>query len=686
MNGHAALQESDRYEPADGFLFVRLIDRLSDLTGIISTLALLAMTAIVCHEVFARYVLNEPTYWGTEVAVYILVGMIFVGLAPAQRVGAHIQVELVLGLLRPAIRRRWELVASWIGFFLVSMTTWQMISFNYQERLNDTRDWGLLSTPQWIPEAPVSLGYVAYALAILADIYRLRPPRREGARWAVPVILLGVAAILMALGPYPVKIAGSVFDWGTLAIVVGTLLAMAAWSGLATTLAAGAIMLAMGLVFWAAKGAAPLTLGVLLAVTVLVLLLLGVRIALALGLIGLLALYFLLPQPQLSLLAERSWNAVNTFTLTAVPMFILMGGLLTRGGVATEMFDALMRWFGRVPGGVAHATIGASGIFAAVSGSSLATAAALGTVAGPEMIRRGYSPRLTYGVIAAGGTLGIMIPPSIPMIIYGTTVGAPITTLFIAGIVPGLLLMAAFMAGAFIWVTVVSGAAPVAEAFSWKEKIYGLTGVLPFAGLIVAVLGSLYAGVATPTEAGGLGSAVALFLCWRRGQLSWRALYDTMLETIRVTSFLMLIVVGASIFSWAFDYLRVPRSMVSLVEAADLAPWLVMTVVAVIYIILGMFIDSISMMLMTLPVAYPIVSSVGFDAVWFGIALVMMIEVGLITPPVGMILFVLRGMSGGVAMKEIVLGVLPFVAIILGMVVIFYLFPGLVAWLPARME
>lgn len=686
MDSNAPSQEPSGDSRGDDFIVIRAIDRLCGLTSVLSILALLTMTGIVCHEVFSRYVLNEPTYWGTEIATYILMAMIYIGLAPAQKSGSHVQVELVLGLLRPAMRQRVELVAAWAGLFFVTFATWQMISFNYQEYVNDTRDWGLLSTPQWIPETAVSAGYVVFALSILADIYRLRQPAGALARWTVPVVAVVVAGILYTLGPFLVTIEGTAFDWGTAAIAIGFLLAMLAWSGPATTLAVVATVAIWAVIFWGVRGLSPLSLGAILACAMVFLLLLGVRVSLALGMVGMLGLYFLLPQPQLSLLAERSWNSVNSFTLTAVPMFVLMGGLLLRSGVATEMFDALMRWFGRVPGGIAHATIGASGIFAAVSGSSLATAATMGTVACPEMIRRGYSPRLTYGAVAAGGTLGILIPPSIAMIIYGTTVGAPITVLFIAGIVPGVLLMLAFMSGISAWSAVVPNTAPPADAYGWREKLQALTSVFPFAVLIVAVLGSLYAGVATPTEAGGVGSAVALLLCLQRRKLNWPMLYETALETVKVTSFLLLIVVGASILSWVFDYLRIPRSMVDLVQTAELAPWLVMTFIALVYIVLGMFIDPISMMLMTLPVTFPIVTALGFDAIWFGIALVLMIEVGLITPPVGIILFVLRGMSGDVPLKEIVYGVLPFVCIILAFVIFLYFFPGVVSWLPNQME
>jgi tripartite ATP-independent transporter DctM subunit len=665
---------------------VRLIDRVSDVVGVLSALGLLVMAAITCFDVSSRYVFNEPTYWAPDIATYILVGMTFMGLAAAQRSGNHIRVELLLGFLDPEVRRRVELLAAWVGLFFAVFAAWQMIGFNRQEYVNDTRDWGLLATPQWLPQVPVSIGYVAFILAILADIYRLRPPPARLARWSVPAIAIVLALVLYALGPSLAKIEGTRLDWGSLGIACAIVLASAAWSGIRTALPVLAIILLAALVFWWARGLSLMPVTILLVVTLLFLLLLGVRVALALGLTGTLGLYFLLPQPQLLLLAERSWTSVNSFSLTAVPMFVLMGGLLLKSGVSTEMFDALMRWFGRVPGGIAYASVGASTIFAAVSGSSLATAATLGTVACPEMTRRGYSIRLSYGVVAAGATLGILIPPSIAMIIYGTTVGAPVTVLFIAGIVPGLLLTIAFMAGVLVWSKLVPGAAPAGEAYTMADKLRALLGTLPFVVLIVAVLGSLYAGIATPTEAGAIGAAVALVLCLLRRRLTPATLYETALETVRVTSFLLLIVLGASILSWVFDFLRLPRTMVTVVEAAELAPWLVMAAIGLIYVVLGMFIDPISMMLMTLPVTFPIVAAMGFDAIWFGIALVLMIEVGLITPPVGIVLFVLRGIGESVPLKEIVYGVLPFVFIILAFLVVLYLFPEIVAWLPSRME
>ena len=662
------------------------VDFISNSAGFASALALLAMVFFVCFEVVSRYAFNAPTVWVSEYSTYLLLGVAFVGLAYTQKQDSHIQVEFLLGYLNEPLRQKLNLFTLWLGLFFVVFATWQMISFNYQEYVNGTRSWGLLATPQWLPEVCVSVGYGLFGLSLIADINRACGQGKPLLWWigALPFIILAV--VLTTLGSYPVTLQDGLLDWGSLSITAAFLVTIWAWNGTKAVMVFAATIGLVAGTFYLCRELPLLPVGVLLVTAMLVFLLAGVRVSLALGIVGMMGLYFLLPQPQLSLLAERSWNSINSFTLTAIPMFVLMGGLLLRSGVTTEMFDALRRWFGKTPGGIAHASIGACGIFAAVSGSSLATAATMGAVACPEMIRRGYSPQLTYGVIAAGGTLGILIPPSIAMIIYGTTVGAPITVLFIAGIVPGLLLAVSFMVAVLVWSAFVKGVAPQGRAYSLSEKLEATVGLLPFLILVTLVLGSLYLGVATPTEAGGLGAAVALGLCVWRGKFSWNMLMETALETVKTTSFLLLIVVGASILSWVFDALRLPINLVAEVQAIEFSPWVIMTIIAAIYILLGMFIDPISMMLMTLPVAYPLVTALGFDPIWFGIALVLMIEVGMITPPVGIILFVLRGISGDVPMRKIIYGVIPFVGVILLNVVLIYCYPSIVMWLPEQMK
>lgn len=666
------------------FIAVRFAEHLVRAGGVLAALALIAMALIMCFEIGSRLLFNAPTSWATEISTYLLVAVVFLGLGVAQSSNSHVQVELWVDRLSHHARRKVELVCQWSGLFFVLMSVWQMASFNAREFFNDTRDWGLLSTPQWIPELSVSIGLLVYALSILIDIYRLRPPRSHVRRWAVPILALILAGVLIALGRQSVLVSGGRFDWGTIAIVAFMALGMLAWSGLRATVHVVILLGALCLLYWMIRGQSLMVVGTLLVVSMIFLLMFGVRIALALGLVGMFGVFFLLSRPQLSLLAERAWSSTNTFTLSAVPMFIFMGGLLLRSGIVSGMFDSLVRWFGRTPGGLAHASAGASAIFAAVSGSSIATAATLGKVACPEMIERGYSPRLTYGVTGAGATLGILIPPSIPMIIYGTTVGASVTHLFMAGILPGLLLMSMFMLTALVWALVWRGSAPAALAYTMKEKLAGSTGMAPFAAIILMVLGSMYAGIATPTEAAAIGAAAAYILCLIRGKINLGSLFEVALDTAKVTAMLLLIVVGASIFSWVFDYIRLPREMVALITDAKLDAWLVMSLMTVVYIVLGMFIESIAMMLMTLPVTYPIAIALGLDPVWFGIFLVLMIEIGLITPPLGMVLFVLSSMSEKVTFVDVALGVLPFVVVMLFFLGILYTFPEIVMWLPLQ--
>ncbi len=665
--------------------FVRAVDGLSRATGYLSAGLLLTMLGMICFDVFMRYVLNAPTTWATEISTYVLVAIALLGTAYTQRVDGHIRVEVLLLNLDETARRRLLLVTAWIGLVFLAFAGWQAVVMVWENYVNGTRIFSLLYTPIYLPQIPIALGLFAFALALLAEIRRLSPDMAAWRDPAMVALIVVLAAGLWLMGARPAKAFGTSFDWGSLWIATGAAVAVLLWSGWRTCLTVLGVFVAAALLFHLARGADIGTVVAIQAVVTLGLLALGVPVSLALGLIGLLGIYFLLPSPAPITIAERSWDSINSFTLTAVPMFVLMGALLLRSGLSDQVFDAMVKWLGRFPGGIAHAGVGACGVFAAVSGSSLATAATMGMVACPEMLKRGYSPRLAYGSIAAGGTLGILIPPSVAMIIYGSTVGAPIATLFIAGIVPGVLLVLGFMAVVFIWAVLRPAAAPLSERYDWQTKTRALLQILPITLLIAGVLGALYAGIATPTEAGAMGAAAALLICLARGRLDGPTLLTVLLETVKVTSFLFVIIIGASILTYSFDYLRLPTLLVEAVRDANLSPWMVMLAISLLYIVLGMFIDSISMMVMTLPVLFPLVVAVGFDPIWFGVVLVILMEIGLITPPVGVNLFVLRGLSGDVAMKEIVYGVIPFMLLMMAAVVLLYVAPGLATWLPAQM-
>lgn len=638
---------------------------------------------IINYEVFARYLFNAPTVWVMEYSTYLVAAMTFIGAAFALARDSHIRVTLLLDALPPQGRQRLDYLGAATALLVTLVLAWKSIEFVHGEYEAGTRDFGLMATPMWVPQSVMAVGYLLLVLALALQMRHL-----AGSSSAIKSmtggLLLALTLTLLAGQALHLWPLGAVAGLGLIALTVLALSML--WSGVARTLLLVGFVLPPVLVYAVTTDATPAWQAAALVATMLYLLFAGVRVAFVLTWLGLLGVVFWLPSPMVRVLAERAWSAVHTFELSSIPMFVLMGALLVKSEASDDMFGAMRALLGRVRGGLAFASIGAAGIFAAVSGSSLATAATLGRVAGPQMLDQGYSTRLAYGVLAAGGTLGIMIPPSIAMIVYGSLAGVPVTQLFIAGIVPGIVLMLLFALVVLGWLLYDPKAAPPAHAFTWREKLHSLRGVAPFVALMGCVLGALYLGIATPTEAGAVGALAALLLCRWRGTLTVRQFIDTLEETALVTSFLLLIAVGASQMGYVMDYLSMPGQMVAYIRELNLSGAELMLCIVLVYLVLGMFIEPISMVLMTMPVMLPLVQAVGWDPLWFGIVLVLLVEVGLITPPVGMILFVLEGVAKGRArLHDISVGSLPFVLAMLAAAALFYAFPGLVTWLPNAM-
>ena len=418
----------------------------------------------------------------------------------------------------------------------------------------------------------------------------------------------------------------------------------------------------------------------------LVLLLSGLWIAFGLGLAGIIVLLLHGGPPALAPLGYVSWNTVESFVLTSVPLFILMGELILRAGLSENFYRSMGLWFHGLKGGLLQSNIVACAVFAAVSGSSVATAAAIGTVAIPEMTRRGYEPKILFGSLAAGGTLGILIPPSIPMIIYGAMVEQSVERLFIAGVLPGIVMSLIFMAYIWVRVAVTPSLVPPADARpTWGERFSSLAGVAPMFLLILLVLGSIWLGYATPTEAAAVGAAAATGLALVSRRLSWRVLAESVTSTIRTTCMVLFIIVGAQILTYALVKTGASRALTAWVVGLGLSKWILFAIVTVLYIFLGCIIDGVSMMVLTLPILYPIIIAAGFDPIWFGIALVILIELGNVTPPVGLNMFVIHGISGGRPIGEVIWGSLPFGILMLAVLALISIFPGLVSWLPSTL-
>ncbi|MEO8654043.1 MAG: TRAP transporter large permease [Ramlibacter sp.] len=407
----------------------------------------------------------------------------------------------------------------------------------------------------------------------------------------------------------------------------------------------------------------------------------GSMLGIALAAVGLAILQFKLGG-NFSPLSNATWNIFNSFTLTAVPMFILLGELMGQTGLARRIYSALAPLFARLPGGLMQTNIGICTAFAAISGSSTATSAVVGAIAYDEMVERGYPPKALAGSIAAGGTLGILIPPSIPMIIYGSMTDVSVGALFIAGVIPGLLLAALFML--YIGISAVRNRdVPVMERISWGAALRGSVHAWPFLALVMAILGTMFLGLATPTEAAALGVLAVLILALLYGELTWTRWWSALTTTTMVYSALALIIIGAVILGQAVALTGLPKYLLVTLQAAALSKWVVLALVYGLYIVLGMFFGPLEMMLITLPFTFPLVTGLGFDPVWFGVVLVILIEIGLLTPPVGINLFVVMSIAKNkLSLGDAGIAALPYVILMLLLLLAITLMPDVVLWLP----
>jgi C4-dicarboxylate transporter, DctM subunit len=415
--------------------------------------------------------------------------------------------------------------------------------------------------------------------------------------------------------------------------------------------------------------------------------LLRVPLAFAMGFVGYVGLGLLRGwDATAASAAQVVYDTGFAYTLSVVPLFILMGNFVARAGLANELFRAAYTFIGHVRGGLAHATIIACAGFGAICGSSIATAATMAKVAFPSMQRHGYSAYLSTGVIAAGGTLGIMIPPSTIMVIYGIVTETNIGKLFAAGVLPGLL-CAAMMMGVVSWITWRDpSAGPAAERSTWAQRFTALRNIWGVALLVVVVLGGIYGGVFTATEGAGIGASGAFFFALTRRTLTLKVLYEVLVESVRTTAMLFAILIAATLFSSFVNFTTMPDDLKAWILHLGLSPLMVVGAMMLIYVLLGTIMEELSMVLLTIPVFFPIVTSLGFDPVWFGVLIVLVVQIGLISPPVGMNLFVLNALLREVSLPQIFRGVWLFVGALVVALFLCLEFQPLALWLPSFMK
>jgi C4-dicarboxylate transporter, DctM subunit len=417
----------------------------------------------------------------------------------------------------------------------------------------------------------------------------------------------------------------------------------------------------------------------------LVLLASGVWVAFALLGVGGLALH-LSGHPAIgAILSTAVWGSTNSWALAALPLFIWLGEILGRSRAADNLFTALAPWVRRLPGGLIHIHVLGCGLFAAIAGSSVATALTMGRMSVPELLKRGYDPRLTLGSLAGSGTLGFLIPPSITLLIYGVATDQSIPRLFLAGVVPGILLIFLFMGYVSIWSMLHPERTPPPDpAMSLREKLVVSSNIFPILLLIGGVLGSIYAGIASPTDAAAVGVAISLLISWRGGTLSFENFRLGLLSAIRTSCMIAFILMAASFLSVAMGFTGIPHTLATSIADMELSSAMLLVALTLLYIVLGCCLDGISMVVMTTAVVFPIIQQAGIDPIWFGVYITICVEMAQITPPVGFNLFALQGLTGRNILYLASCSV-PFFILLNVALLLLFLFPELVTWLPDRM-
>ncbi len=430
----------------------------------------------------------------------------------------------------------------------------------------------------------------------------------------------------------------------------------------------------------------PVTIGLVGIVVLLGLLAIRMPVGIALIVVGLVGFAAVAGwDAALGLLGASPFEHSFNYELSVIPLFVLMGNFAMVSGMSGDAYTAGQRWVGHWRGGLASATVVACSVFAAVSGSSVASAATMGAVALPEMRRRGYDARLATGCVAAGGTLGILIPPSTGFVVYAILTEESIGRLFLAGFFPGLLLTALFVATIGLLTRFRPEMGPAVARATLAERIDGLRQVSALVVMIVVTLGGIYVGVFTPTEAAAIGALFSIVLAFWRRRVTRSRFVDALLQTARTTSFVFLILIGAHLFSPFLAVAQISATISTFIENVDASPQMVLVMLLVLYIVLGTFLEGFAMLVLTLPIVFPVIIDLGFDPIWFGVVMVIVLEMGLISPPVGINVFVVKGIAEDVPMKDIFIGILPFWAAMLVCLVLLVAFPEIALFLPNSM-
>ena len=617
--------------------------RASRYAGSVGAAAVIAMMFLTAVDVVLRYFFNRPIAGSAEVTEYLMVITISLTLAYCAVMKGHVRVEVFVSLLSKKAQAFTHSFVLLLGVILFGLLTWQTAV-----QAVGIYGVGSYSTVLLVPVYPfvwvLFIGGLLITLVFLRDLGETILKAVEGKRWNWFWLLLGSLVVLF--------LGGAMF-WGS----------ELPWRLNSTT---------AGLV----------GLGILV-----ILLFSGLHVGLVIGLVGFLGMAYLSGgSAALGVLRTVPYTTVASYGMSIVPLFILMGSFSFHSGLSTDLYWTTYRWLGRLPGGLAMATVFACAGFAAASGSSLATAATLGTVALPEMRRYKYDDRLATGSIAAGGTIGILIPPSVVLVIYAILTEQSIGKLFLAGFIPGVLEAVFYVATIYILCKHNPLLGPVGAKTSFKEKVISLKNTWGIIVLFALVMGGIYTGIFSPTEAAGIGAMGAFLFALGRRKLTWQNFTASIMETGKATSMTFLILIGAMFFGYFLAVTRLPFTMAEFASGLAVNRYIILMAILAIYFFLGCIMSSIAMVLLTVPIFFPVIVALGFDPIWFGIIIVRVVEIGVITPPVGLNVYIIYGVAKDVPLYTIFRGVIPFLIADFCHVALLIMVPQISLFLPSLMN
>jgi tripartite ATP-independent transporter DctM subunit len=614
----------------------RVLKPVTNVVNSIGTSILLLMVLLMGVNVFLRYFVGKPVVGTLELEEFMLVILVFFGIAYTAVQKRHVKVDLVLSRLPHSVRPVINSITSLISLGLCSLMVWRVVVYALAKW-----EQGAQSITLGVPFSPfiflAAFGGALLAVALMAELLRSLAEVARSRQW----LLFGAGCVLVSL--------------------------------------------LFGAIVWLhppAEAMAFIGFGILL-----LFLALGMYIAFVMLLVGFFGSSYISGiNAGFHYLGKVPFETVADYSLCVIAFFVLMGYICSEVGISRDLYNTTHKWLGQLPGGLAMATIAGCTGFGAICGDSFATAAVMGSAALPEMKRYNYSPQLATGCVAAGGTLGTMIPPSIGMIFYCIITDQSIGKLFLAGILPGLLLASMFMLLIYGQARLNPQLAPRGPRVGFKERLLALRGTWAMLILFLLVIGGIYMGIFTPTEAGAIGACGALIIGLAKRELRWQRLVTALLESGRTVAMLFIILIGAFMLSYFLAASEAPFLISNFVVGLAINRYVILALVLLIYVFLGCVMNIVPAMIITLPIFFPTIIGLGFDPIWFGIIMVVMMEMGMITPPIGMNTFVIKGVAQDIPIETIFRGIFPFVlAMVLGLVIL-TLFPQIALFLPSMMK